>query len=91
MDILFAFTFATLFLAGGILAIFRNNAAIYALILACIFYAIAGLYNPIRLYGLEGLTIINPVFYFGLVLRSTVVAVLVLVMLKQLYELSKQN
>lgn len=83
VDIVLAFSFALFFIAGGILVFLKNTLAIYLLIAACIFYAIAGLYNPIRLYGFEGIYRVNPQFYFSLCLRCILAFVVFVVMRRQ--------
>ena len=83
IDIVLVFTFAILFMAGGLLAIFKQTVSIYLLIAACLFYVVAGLYNPISLYGYESLYKIDTQFYIGVLWRSVLVGCLVAVILKQ--------
>lgn len=74
LDLIFSFLFAGLFIVGGVLAILKIPAAIHVLITSCIFYLLAGLYQPIQIHGLSTFTLINPQFYFSLAVRCSLVA-----------------
>ena len=83
LDIILSFTFAALYIAGGISALFAKAIAIPILALSCLVYAVAGLYHPIRVFGLSSVFDINPQFYFSLLFRCSVAALLFAILRRQ--------
>ncbi|MCP3849329.1 MAG: hypothetical protein GY694_03680 [Gammaproteobacteria bacterium] len=72
VDVIFAFIFSLSFIAGGLLTLGNKYYGIYFIFTACIFYLIAGIYNPIRIYGVAGLGEIFTQFYFSFIFKVAV-------------------
>ena len=83
VDVILALSFAALFIVGGMLVLLKNHKGMYPLIAACVLYGVAGLYNPIVLYGHSALEYIHPQFYLSLTGRCILVAMVFLAIHKQ--------
>ncbi len=91
LDVILSFSFALLFIAGGILAIQRKFVAIPALALSCIIYLVAGLYHPIIEFGISSVTSINSQFYYSLMFRLSATVALFVIIQKQVGSHAQEN
>ena len=82
-DIVLALGFASLFVVGGIMALVNKYTGAWLVVLASLIYMVAGLYNPIRLHGIEGIAYIQSEFFANSAMRCVIAAALVLIMHKR--------
>ncbi len=81
-DVFLALGFASLFIVGGIMALLNKYIGAWLIVFGCLLYIVAGLYNPIRLYCVDGITYIKTEFFINTAIRCFIAAGLLFVMYK---------
>jgi hypothetical protein len=76
------FSFAGLGILGGVLAILNKKNAAIALVLACVLYAVAALYQPVKYLGLSAINSLHHDTYISFAVRCILAAVIILILYK---------